>query len=238
MNFIRLGSGLLSLLLFVTLVQSSATTSTHDSSATKSVKLVIGVDGGTESIRACCFDATTGVVIGKSCAVPYPTYHPQPGWAEQDPNDWYENLGTAVRGAVDSLKTSNHESKFEILGICLDTTCCSVVALDDEGKPLRNTLLWMDARSAPQTEQILDKCRGDPALNVNCGGEGPLSAEWMTPKGRTLLTTKNETKTSISTLTHSPTYSPTYSPTQPYGLVKMNQKSGKRRVQSASTRII
>ena len=182
MNSIRLGSGLLALLLLVTLVQSSAATSTHDSSATKSVKLVIGVDGGTESIRACCFDATTGVVIGKSCAVAYPTYHPQPGWAEQDPNDWYENLGAAVRGAVDSLKTSNRGIQFEILGICLDTTCCSVVALDDDFQPLRNTLLWMDARSAPQTEQILDKCRGDPALNVNCGGEGPLSAEWMTPK--------------------------------------------------------
>ena len=40
----------------------------------------------------------------------------------------------------------------------------------------------MDARSAPQTERILDECRGDLALNVNCGGEGPLSAEWMTCK--------------------------------------------------------
>jgi ribulose-phosphate 3-epimerase len=40
----------------------------------------------------------------------------------------------------------------------------------------------MDARSAPQTKEIMEKCQGDPALRVNCGGEGPLSAEWMTPK--------------------------------------------------------
>lgn len=144
-------------------------------------KVVIGVDGGTESIRACCFDALDGNVIGKSCAIPYPTYHPRPGWAEQDPTDWYESLGQAVRGAVESIHKDD-KKHCEFSAICLDTTCCSVVALDVNYKPLRRSLLWMDARSSSQTEAILQKCRGDPALKVNCGGEGPLSAEWMTPK--------------------------------------------------------
>lgn len=142
-------------------------------------KLVIGVDGGTESIRACCFDAETGQVVGKPCASPYKTYHPNPGWAEQDPKEWYECLGKSVRGAIDSLE-SDHD--YEICCMSVDTTCCSVVALDENNEPLRNCLLWMDARSAAQTDQIMQKCRGDPALNVNCGGEGPISAEWMTPK--------------------------------------------------------
>jgi ribulose-phosphate 3-epimerase len=142
-------------------------------------RVVVGVDGGTESIRACCFDALSGHVIGKSCAIPYPTYHPRPGWAEQDPADWYENLGQAVRGAVESIPT---DETCEFSAICLDTTCCSVVALDSEFTPLRRSLLWMDARASSQTEAIMEKCRGDPALKVNCGGEGPLSAEWMTPK--------------------------------------------------------
>jgi ribulose kinase len=147
------------------------------------IKIVVGVDGGTESIRACCFDASTGRVIGKSCAVSYPTFHPQPGWAEQDPEHWFENLGKAVRGAVDSVQVDNdHDFIFEICGLCVDTTCCSVVALDKDFNPLRRSLLWMDARSVSQTEEILRRCKGDPALKVNCGGEGPLSAEWMTPK--------------------------------------------------------
>ena len=103
-----------------------------------SKKLVIGVDGGTESIRACCFDATTGEVVGKSCAVPYVTKHPNPGWAEQDPDDWYENIGKAVRGAVGSIPK---KTKHDICSICIDTTCCSVVALDEEGTPLRPCLL-------------------------------------------------------------------------------------------------
>eukprot|EP00536_Pseudo-nitzschia_multiseries_P002107 jgi/Psemu1/294700/fgenesh1_pm.28_\ len=145
-------------------------------------KLVIGVDGGTESIRACCFDAETGRVVGKSCASPYKTFHPNPGWAEQDPNDWYECLGRSVRSAIDSLQKDENDDGYEISCICVDTTCCSVVALDKNNEPLRRCLLWMDARSASQTEQIMEICKGDPALLVNCGGEGPISAEWMTPK--------------------------------------------------------
>ena len=162
-------------LLFALLHVASAT-------APSSVPLVIGVDGGTESIRACAFDAHTGKAVGKSCAVPYKTSHPNPGWAEQNPDDWWNNLGKAVRGCLDSLPDGADPSA-NVKSICVDTTCCSVVALDGESmRPLQPCLLWMDARSAPQTERILEKCRGDPALNVNCGGEGPLSAEWMTCK--------------------------------------------------------
>lgn len=147
-------------------------------------KIVIGIDGGTESIRACCFDALNGEIVGKPFAVPYHTYHPKPGYAEQNPDDWWTNLGQAVKGAVESMDVheDNIDVKSRVCAICVDTTCCSVVALDENHKPLRPSLLWMDARSAPQTVEILNKCKRDPALKVNCNGQGPLSAEWMTPK--------------------------------------------------------
>jgi len=163
----------------------SSNVSSANISASSSKKLVIGVDGGTESIRACCFDASNGKVVGKSFAVPYTTYHPNPGWAEQIPQDWYNNLGLAVRGALHSVDQSEIDSNFDdvkdaVIAICVDTTCCSVVALDKTFMPLRPALLWMDARSAPQTREIMEKCKGDPALAVNCDGNGPISAEWMT----------------------------------------------------------
>ena len=145
------------------------------------VPIVVGVDGGTESIRACCFNAKDGRMIGSSCAVPYSTTHPQPGWAEQSPTDWWACMGEAVRGAVASIKEGNYKNH-EIRAICVDTTCCSVVALDDDCEPLRPCLLWMDQRSASQCQEILDLAQGDPALQVNAGGEGPLSAEWLIPK--------------------------------------------------------
>jgi hypothetical protein len=40
--------------------------------------------------------------------------------------------------------------------------------------------MWMDMRSAEQTKAVL--ATADPALRVNSGGEGPVSAEWMIPK--------------------------------------------------------
>jgi ribulokinase len=137
-------------------------------------KYVIGVDGGTESLRAGVFDLLGNPLAFAS--VTYPTNFPVPGWAEQNPEDWWNALGGAVRQAVIDAKVG----KQEILGLCLDTTCCSVVVLDGDGEPLRPALIWMDMRSAPQTEQVLATC--DPALQVNSNGSGPVSAEWMIPK--------------------------------------------------------
>ena len=85
-------------------------------------------------------------------------------------------MGLACREATRRLDIDR------IKGISVDTTACSVVALDNNFKPLRKSLLWMDTRSSPETDLILQSGRGDPALNVNCDGEGPLSAEWMLPK--------------------------------------------------------
>jgi hypothetical protein len=156
--------GLLLLLSLSPTMAKSSASSASSASFPRRKRIVIGVDGGTESIRACCFDAENGRVVGKSCAVPYPTYHPQPGWAEQDPKDWWENLGQAVRGAVDSIPNprlledgEDEVVLVQICSICVDTTCCSVVALDANNEPLRNCLLWMDARSAPQTSRAPGK---------------------------------------------------------------------------------
>lgn len=179
----------------IALIFISLPTFIHASPPIKpSIDVVIGVDGGTESIRACCFDAHSGHILGKSHAVPYETSHPSAGWAEQDPIQWYECMVGAVRGAVDSLKDDDDASSstYNIKAMCCDTTCCSVVTLSQDYIPLRPCILWMDARSAPQAKRIMDVARassssGDilesfPELRVNSNGEGPISAEWLLPK--------------------------------------------------------
>ena len=150
--------------------------------------LVIGIDGGTESIRAGLF--TVNGTLVASAAAPYTTTFPRPGWAEQNPEDWWRCLGEAVKGALAAAAALESGGSGEALAairdrvqaLCVDTTCCTVVALDARGDVLRPALLWMDSRSAPQAARILADCRGTDALKVNCNGEGPLSAEWMLPK--------------------------------------------------------
>jgi sugar (pentulose or hexulose) kinase len=65
----------------------------------------------------------------------------------------------------------------DIAAICVDTTCCTVVALDAEGAPLRPAIMWCDMRAAKQAAAVA-AC-GAPELRVNGGGAGPVSAEWM-----------------------------------------------------------
>lgn len=135
---------------------------------------VIGIDGGTESLRAFVFDLSGHPVA--SCATPYATKFPNPGWAEQDPTDWWAALGASVRGAMSQAGIAVED----VLSLCLDTTCCSVVALDGSGEPLCPAMIWMDVRAADEAGAIAET--GDPALRVNSAGDGPVSAEWMLPK--------------------------------------------------------
>lgn len=132
------------------------------------------MDGGTESIRAGVFDLAGTPLSFASHA--YPTAFPRPGWAEQDPADWWAGLGAAVKAAVASAGVS----PADVAALCVDTTCCTVVALDAEGRAKRPALLWMDVRSAEQAARVA--AAGDEALSVNGGGAGPVSAEWMVPK--------------------------------------------------------
>jgi ribulose kinase len=135
---------------------------------------VIGVDGGTEGLRAFVFDLE-GRPLGTH-ATPYRTDFPEPSWAEQDPEDWWQALAGSVKGAL----TKANVGAGDVIALCVDTTCCSVVALEGDGRPLRPAMIWMDVRSAKQADTVA--ASKDPALRVNGAGSGPVSAEWMIPK--------------------------------------------------------
>ena len=134
----------------------------------------LGVDGGTEGIRAFVFDLE-GRPLG-SHATAYATAFPEPSWAEQDPEEWWRCMAASVQGAL----ARAGKTAADIAALCADTTCCSVVALDQSGAPLRPAMIWMDVRSAREADDVA--ATGDPALRVNGAGSGSVSAEWMIPK--------------------------------------------------------
>lgn len=145
-------------------------------SASKPKQYILTADLGTESCRVGIFNTTGGLISTSNLA--YQTLFPRPGYAEQNPQDWYNNLQIACQRAL-----SHEEIRPEdIISICIDTTACSVCILDEEKQPLRNCILWCDARAEAQTAEILSKGISDPHLRLNCNGQGPISAEWMIPK--------------------------------------------------------
>ena len=135
---------------------------------------VIGIDGGTESIRAHVF-TLDGICLG-SCAASYPTRFPQPGWAEQSPEDWWVALGTATRGAMAEANVPVDS----VLALSLATTSCTVVMLDGAGRPLAPALLWMDVRASKEAERV--RAARDALPDTLFNTHGPVSAEWMLPK--------------------------------------------------------
>jgi xylulokinase len=106
------------------------------------VARAIGVDVGTSSVKAVAIDER-GRVVG-SAERPYPLSMPQPGWSEQNPDDWW----TATEGVLDELDGDT------AAGIGLSGQMHGLVVLGSDQRPLRPAILWNDGRSQPQATRI------------------------------------------------------------------------------------
>jgi ribulokinase len=132
---------------------------------------VLAIDAGTEAIKAGLFDRQGNKIATGSRA--YRTYFPRPGWAEQDPEEWWDGLVGAVRDCLTRAAVAPEE----IAGLSADATTCTLIPMSANGQPLRRALLWMDVRAAAEARAIF--ATGDPALRYCLAG---VNAEWMPPK--------------------------------------------------------
>ena len=133
---------------------------------------LMGIDFGTGGVRVGIFDpeGTPVTFSGEEFGL----NHPRPGWAEQDPDEWWSGMVKAVRGAMEESGVSPEE----IVGISVDATSSTVLAMDGNDRHLRPAIMWMDVRASDQADRIADT--GDNALKYN--GYGAVTAEWGLPK--------------------------------------------------------
>ena len=164
---------------------------------TKTKRYAIGIDGGTGGIRCHLFDCTTGQSV-RAVERTYDTTYgvPRAGCATQICDAWVERMCDATRELLHL-----EEGKItidDIAAMCVDTTCCSVVFMDDDGTSLYPCIMWCDMRAgAKETKDVLAQAKKKnettrvrrrsvmgmaKTIRVNCDGEGPVSAEWMVPK--------------------------------------------------------
>ena len=104
-------------------------------------KLLMGIDIGTSACKVAVFD-TDGNVLGQSNQA-YQVYYPNPGWAEQDPMDWWNAIVAAIREILDAKAFDPHQ----IVGIGVDGQSWSAIPVDADGKVLDRTPIWMDTRA-------------------------------------------------------------------------------------------
>ena len=107
---------------------------------------ILGSDIGTSGCKTIIFD-TNGNYVG-SASQPYRTISLKPGWAEQNPEDWYDAFKTTVKNLL-----SKHEIHgTEIVSLGLDGMMNSPTFLDKSNSIIRSSIIWMDQRSEPQAE--------------------------------------------------------------------------------------
>ncbi|MET1080221.1 MAG: FGGY-family carbohydrate kinase [Pseudomonas sp.] len=106
-------------------------------------RYLLAIDNGTQSVRALLFDLQ-GNLLGKGKVELQAYYSRQPGWAEQDPEYYWQNLGEACRRLWQQVDID----KRLIQGVSLTTQRGTVINVDAEGVPLRPAMLWLDQRRA------------------------------------------------------------------------------------------
>jgi xylulokinase len=105
---------------------------------------LVGLDVGTTGVKAIAV-SPDGEVVGRA-EEEYPLSTPQPGWSEQDPEDWWR----ASERALASLGV-------EAAGIGLSGQMHGLVALDAEERVIRPAILWNDQRTAAECTEIEER---------------------------------------------------------------------------------
>ncbi len=117
--------------------------------------LILVIDAGTQSIRAALIDLRGGIVqIVKTPIQAYFSDHP--GWAEQDPGYFWDQLCMTCRRLMAAMDMSVDR----IAGVTLTCQRATVVNLDASGRPLRPAIIWLDQRKADVRQHL------SPALGL------------------------------------------------------------------------
>ena len=108
--------------------------------------LFIGVDLGTSAVKLLLMDETGK--IHKVVSKEYPLYFPQPGWSEQNPQDW-------IRQSMEGIKELTAQcDKSQIKGISFGGQMHGLVVLDEKDQIIRPAILWNDGRTGKQTDYL------------------------------------------------------------------------------------
>lgn len=135
---------------------------------------LLGYDIGSSSVKAAIVDAVSGICVAsdffpKSEA---PIKALRPGWAEQDPENWWKYLKEATASV---LKESGVDPK-DIKAIGISYQMHGLVAIDKERNLLRDAIIWCDSRGVPYGEKAFNELGADVCLPRLLNSPGNFTA--------------------------------------------------------------
>lgn len=125
-------------------------------------QLMLGIDIGTSGTKTVLAN-TNGKVVARATAE-YPLSRPQPGWAEQDAEDWFQATCLTIRQV---LATSGIDAE-NIAGVGLSGQMHGSVFLAADGSVIRPPLLWCDVRTAAECRQITQAIGREQLIAATC----------------------------------------------------------------------
>ncbi len=135
---------------------------------------LLGYDIGSSSVKASLVDAQTGKCVGSAF---YPKSEAaiialKPGWAEQEPSSWWENLKLATSSV---LSASGADPK-DIKAIGISYQMHGLVCVDKDLNVLRPSIIWCDSRAVPYGQKAFDEIGHERCLSHLLNSPGNFTA--------------------------------------------------------------
>lgn len=135
---------------------------------------LLGYDIGSSSVKACLVEATSGKIIASDF---YPKEEMKitavkPGWAEQEPEEWWSNL----KNAHQSIMTKSGVKAEDIKAIGITWQMHGLVLVDKDQKVLRPSIIWCDSRAVPYGEKAFNAIGHEKCLSHLLNSPGNFTA--------------------------------------------------------------
>ena len=136
-------------------------------------QFLVGIDIGTTSVKAVLFDIQGTPLLEASQE--YPTFYPQPHWAEQAAEAWW----LAVCATLQRLFADGRFAAARVAAVGISCQAPSMVAVDRAGNALAPALIWMDRRTEAQCTWLREQVGQEMISRTNGGRIDPY---YMAPK--------------------------------------------------------
>jgi gluconokinase len=116
---------------------------------------IISIELGTNAVRVFAYDLN-GNIIG-SLKGYYPTFHSQPDYSEQDPDQVFLTMLYVLKNL---LSDTIYPHKYKVSCICFSSSMHSVLAVDKSGNPIGYAITWADNRAKKETQALKKSSTG------------------------------------------------------------------------------
>ncbi len=148
--------------------------------------LVLAIDLGTSSVKVQLCEINGRLVAEASR--PYPTHRPHPGYAEQDPEDWWRATGAAARLVLQQASIP----AADIMAIGITGQMHGTVLVARDGQPLAPAIIWSDQRATAEIAAIESLVSQDTVIAITGGRLAPgyqaVTLSWLARHRPELLT--------------------------------------------------